>query len=251
VGAEEEPPIELPEEALEILDEVSWPLEDPAVVGDGTAFPNPPMMGPDDLGDESISWDVSSMELSRSVLAEGEGMIAHSLQEAEVLAAAPVLSHCPPGWTDRQRALSSDLLPPDLERLHTRQQQALDRHYVRATSPRLEPAVEPPRRQLTRQPRSMADYLSYIMNPESNGAVLTPEARSRRLSELPVFRATENTEPCSICLDIGVGDQVATLACGHIYHAACIHKWLTANDDCPLCKQPAFQTHPLDGEGAD
>jgi hypothetical protein len=112
----------------------------------------------------------------------------------------------------------------------------------------MEQAAEPARRPLTRQPRSMVDYLSYIMNPESNGAVLTPDARSRRLADLPVHRANATTEPCSICLDISVGDQVAVLACGHIYHAACIHKWLTANDDCPLCKQPAFQSADLGDE---
>ena len=62
--------------------EVSWPLEDPAVVGEGTAFPNPPVMDPD----ESISWDVSelsTLDAHRSVT-ESDGMIVHSLQEAEV-----------------------------------------------------------------------------------------------------------------------------------------------------------------------
>ena len=33
------PAVELPEEALETLDEFAWPLEDPPVVGEGTAFP--------------------------------------------------------------------------------------------------------------------------------------------------------------------------------------------------------------------
>ena len=54
--------------------------------------------------------------------------------------------------------------------------------------------------------------MAYIMNPESNGAVLSPDARAQRLAGLPVHRATAVTEPCSICLDIGVGDEVPVLA---------------------------------------
>jgi hypothetical protein len=262
--------VELPEEALETLDEFAWPLEDPPVVGEGTAFPEYAVPEYSVDPDESISWDVSELSLDahRSV-AEGDHMIAHSLQEAEVLAAAPVLGlSCPPGWTERpapsvQRlsldrsqsptaSMDQGLLRPDLERLHQRQQQALDRHYVRAASPRAEtppsPSPATSQRRTSRQPRSMADYLAYIMNPESNGAVLSPDARAQRLAGLPVHRATGVTEPCSICLDIGVGDEVAVLACGHVYHAACIHKWLAANDDCPLCKQPAFQTNGLGAE---
>lgn len=42
---------------------------------------------------------------------------------------------------------------------------------------------------------------------------------------------------CSICLcDFITGDKVTTLPCIHMYHSACIEKWLRHKDFCPLCK---------------
>ncbi|KAK2986578.1 hypothetical protein RJ640_001707 [Escallonia rubra] len=42
---------------------------------------------------------------------------------------------------------------------------------------------------------------------------------------------------CTVCMEgfnsCAGGKQVP---CGHIYHAACITKWLSLQDSCPLCR---------------
>jgi hypothetical protein len=90
----------------------------------------------------------------------------------------------------------------------------------------------------------MLDYLQYIMNPDSNGAIMSPKARSRRVDELPQHPASVNQEQCSICLDISAGDSVTALFCGHVFHFGCIKRWLSVHEECPLCKQPAFGPTP-------
>lgn len=54
-----------------------------------------------------------------------------------------------------------------------------------------------------------------------------------------VTKTSEEEEPekCSICFcDFQQGEPTKQLSCKHIYHAACISKWLTINCLCPLCK---------------
>ena len=46
-----------------------------------------------------------------------------------------------------------------------------------------------------------------------------------------------HTSNCPICLEkVGVGDDTSKLACGHLYHASCIYKWLDRDSRCPLCR---------------
>lgn len=51
---------------------------------------------------------------------------------------------------------------------------------------------------------------------------------------------------CCICVESLDGDPerhtVATLSCGHAFHAACLHKWLIVDASCPICRHavPAY-----------
>ncbi|KAJ8560399.1 hypothetical protein K7X08_022259 [Anisodus acutangulus] len=43
---------------------------------------------------------------------------------------------------------------------------------------------------------------------------------------------------CSICLSTyDDGDELRELPCGHLFHCACIDKWLYMSATCPLCKR--------------
>ena len=51
---------------------------------------------------------------------------------------------------------------------------------------------------------------------------------------------TEPCKTCSICLvDFSDGETVRVLPCDpdHIFHAACIQPWITANRFCPVCRE--------------
>ncbi|CAM9726585.1 unnamed protein product [Laminaria digitata] len=47
----------------------------------------------------------------------------------------------------------------------------------------------------------------------------------------------EGARQCCICLDnLGAGDVMTRLPCLHLYHAACIKRWLHTSGTCPQCK---------------
>ncbi|XP_062205718.1 RING-H2 finger protein ATL39-like [Phragmites australis] len=45
-------------------------------------------------------------------------------------------------------------------------------------------------------------------------------------------------EDCPVCLEpFGDGDAVRVVpACGHLYHAPCIDRWLDVRNSCPVCR---------------
>ncbi|KMZ72256.1 hypothetical protein ZOSMA_169G00480 [Zostera marina] len=54
------------------------------------------------------------------------------------------------------------------------------------------------------------------------------------------METAEDDIKCSICQEeYIVGDKVGKLMCGHLYHVACIYKWLRQKNWCPICKAPA------------
>ncbi|KAF2295855.1 hypothetical protein GH714_034589 [Hevea brasiliensis] len=58
-----------------------------------------------------------------------------------------------------------------------------------------------------------------------------------------IFTSDKNPEEasCAICLEEYKMDEVGTMRnCGHDYHVACIEKWLSMKNACPICKAPAF-----------
>ncbi|XP_018470007.2 extensin [Raphanus sativus] len=49
------------------------------------------------------------------------------------------------------------------------------------------------------------------------------------------------TEPCTICQECFKNEEkIATLDCGHEYHAECLEKWLIVKNVCPICKSEAL-----------
>ena len=48
-----------------------------------------------------------------------------------------------------------------------------------------------------------------------------------------------NDDTCAICLNkIEKNDSVAVLDCGHVFHEACIKRWVNTRQTCPVCIQP-------------
>eukprot|EP00871_Galdieria_phlegrea_P001988 jgi/Galph1/2790/GphlegSOOS_G1460.1 len=70
--------------------------------------------------------------------------------------------------------------------------------------------------------------------------------RRRRLRGIPVKHYSvpnDDMEPdvCAICLDsFSEGENVNELPCNHLFHRACIWKWLESSPLCPICKQNVF-----------
>ncbi|XP_078430034.1 RING/U-box superfamily protein [Wolffia australiana] len=55
-------------------------------------------------------------------------------------------------------------------------------------------------------------------------------------------------ERCVICqMDYKRGDKQMTLPCNHVYHAACISRWLGINKACPVCFAEVLGDKPKSG----
>jgi len=46
----------------------------------------------------------------------------------------------------------------------------------------------------------------------------------------------DHSDPCPVCLDNLGNDEIARMACGHMYHSGCIYKWLDTTRNCPVCR---------------
>ena len=71
----------------------------------------------------------------------------------------------------------------------------------------------------------------------------TPPTSKRALRNLPTVTVTsddlieESNKNCCICLDDQkIGANAVKLACGHIYHPACLKEWLEKSCMCPICR---------------
>jgi len=53
-----------------------------------------------------------------------------------------------------------------------------------------------------------------------------------------VWAGPEDTQCVICCEDLGEGEAVRTLRCGHVYHKECVDVWLRRSRLCCLCKQP-------------
>lgn len=63
------------------------------------------------------------------------------------------------------------------------------------------------------------------------------------------------TVECSVCyVALRSGAHLAVLGCGHIFHAACVSRWRTTRNTCPMCREsivfltPEAQAPPAPSE---
>eukprot|EP00850_Spirogloea_muscicola_P012918 SM000085S23268 [mRNA] locus=s85:417227:419832:+ [translate_table: standard] len=74
--------------------------------------------------------------------------------------------------------------------------------------------------------------------PESIPGIVT-----RLRVELPAEPRPHHSDvdvKCTVCQEeYSEGEEVAQIACGHVYHALCIEQWLVIKNACPVCKAPA------------
>lgn len=67
--------------------------------------------------------------------------------------------------------------------------------------------------------------------------------RIRMPSVQPEFRSVQRREPdqnsgqdCSICMEKIMRHDLQCLPCAHVFHRACIFRWLRENSTCPVCR---------------
>ena len=52
-----------------------------------------------------------------------------------------------------------------------------------------------------------------------------------------IARAVGPEETCTICLGrVREGQNVARIACMHVFHSQCLHKWSKKKSKCPICQ---------------
>eukprot|EP01063_Lacrimia_lanifica_P038648 TRINITY_DN8266_c0_g2_i5.p1 TRINITY_DN8266_c0_g2~~TRINITY_DN8266_c0_g2_i5.p1 ORF type:complete len:264 (+),score=24.95 TRINITY_DN8266_c0_g2_i5:1069-1860(+) len=80
---------------------------------------------------------------------------------------------------------------------------------------------------------------------------LPPPAAPETLQALRHFHAdaSHTSESCTVCRDsYAVGDELAQMPCGHMYHTACLMPWLRRTNTCPTCR--ATLETPVETQGA-
>lgn len=70
-----------------------------------------------------------------------------------------------------------------------------------------------------------------------------PPASKKALRQIPTISVTpedlidESNRECCICLEENkLGEKVARLPCGHLFHRPCISDWLIKHNTCPICR---------------
>ncbi len=77
------------------------------------------------------------------------------------------------------------------------------------------------------------NYVSLIRKADASG------------SSEPDYEAdfeTRSNEYCAICYCELYAHEARITNCNHIFHMACLRKWLYLSDLCPMCHQMVYQT---------
>ncbi|RLN13577.1 RING-H2 finger protein ATL63-like [Panicum miliaceum] len=101
-------------------------------------------------------------------------------------------------------------------------------------------------------------HLSWDVSPGGGGVLFRPGADAgmdaAAISALPAAFGYKRDEhaatgwaQCVICLGlVRAGEAVRRLqACGHLFHAGCVDKWLRAHATCPLCRAAVAPEQPV------
>lgn len=92
------------------------------------------------------------------------------------------------------------------------------------------------------------DWLVRELTPNDYEALSRLDGNKNRglsaseISILPTNKVGENAKivNCCICIeDEKPGELVRRLPCMHVFHQACIDRWLEGNGQCPICKKKA------------
>jgi hypothetical protein len=52
------------------------------------------------------------------------------------------------------------------------------------------------------------------------------------------------SDDCSICYERMTSKDKTTTRCKHVYHSACLERWLTTSNTCPLCRETLKEQPP-------
>ncbi|PIN25926.1 hypothetical protein CDL12_01340 [Handroanthus impetiginosus] len=82
------------------------------------------------------------------------------------------------------------------------------------------------------------DYLIYQSFFQHSGIGLPEYADKATVYLYEKDSESEELEECSVCLcKVDEGDEVTELRCNHLFHIACLDRWLGyGNMTCPLCR---------------
>ncbi|KAK4762838.1 hypothetical protein SAY86_008606 [Trapa natans] len=88
------------------------------------------------------------------------------------------------------------------------------------------------------QPSAVPDLLAHheLRITSSYGSAVT--AGGREDEECAVTAGGKEDEECAICMSkIEAREEIRELRCSHIFHGACLGRWLGSNNlGCPLCR---------------
>ncbi|KAF8409003.1 hypothetical protein HHK36_005074 [Tetracentron sinense] len=101
------------------------------------------------------------------------------------------------------------------------------------------------RRRATIHRLSIGVAMAQVQSREPPNTGLDPSI----IASLPVFRynKTGMIDECAVCLSALEEEEMARLLpnCKHMFHVACIDKWLSSNSTCPICRTRAEPcSHP-------
>ena len=95
--------------------------------------------------------------------------------------------------------------------------------------------LPPPRREIFVTP----DGRIVPTRQHANTQVPSESEVQRRRNALrirPYNPQTDGEDGCSVCLDHHAGFVATIQGCKHLFHRACMERWLEQKNECPLCK---------------
>ena len=88
---------------------------------------------------------------------------------------------------------------------------------------------------------SLLQYQTESTGDMSAEEVAEAEAYLSRISVAHRVTRSTATAECPICMEAIAGaERAVTIACGHLYHHACLRTWVATSrtDTCPKCRRP-------------
>ncbi|ORX71190.1 hypothetical protein DL89DRAFT_221739 [Linderina pennispora] len=81
------------------------------------------------------------------------------------------------------------------------------------------------------------NIITQLMEEASANATGPPPASREFIRRLPVLKASDTNQSCTICNDEFAEDcELTRLPCKHYFHRECIKPWLELHNTCPMCR---------------